>query len=29
MIAGFFGGMAGCALIGQSIINVNSGGRST
>lgn len=28
MIAGFFGGMAGCALIGQSIINVESGGRS-
>lgn len=24
---GFFGGMAGCALIGQSIINVKSGGR--
>ncbi|MEM6338597.1 MAG: SulP family inorganic anion transporter, partial [Pseudomonadota bacterium] len=28
IIAGFFGGMAGCALIGQSIINVESGGRS-
>lgn len=26
-INGFFGGMAGCALIGQSIINVKSGGR--
>src|SRR5699024_3775271 len=26
-ITGFFGGMAGCALIGQSIINVKSGGR--
>ncbi len=25
--AGLFGGMAGCAMIGQSIINVNSGGR--
>ena len=25
--AGFFGGMAGCAMIGQSIINVKSGGR--
>lgn len=24
---GFFGGMAGCALIGQSIINIKSGGR--
>ena len=24
---GFFGGMAGCAMIGQSIINVKSGGR--
>lgn len=24
---GFFGGMGGCAMIGQSIINVNSGGR--
>lgn len=26
-INGFFGGMAGCALIGQSVINVTSGGR--
>jgi len=25
--AGFLGGMAGCAMIGQSIINVKSGGR--
>jgi len=25
--AGFFGGMAGCAMIGQSVINVTSGGR--
>jgi sulfate permease, SulP family len=25
---GFFGGMAGCAMIGQSVINVKSGGRS-
>ncbi|WP_439437736.1 SulP family inorganic anion transporter [Salinivibrio costicola] len=25
---GFIGGMAGCAMIGQSIINVKSGGRS-
>lgn len=25
--AGLFGGMAGCAMIGQSIINVKSGGR--
>ncbi len=25
-ITGFFGGMAGCALIGQSVINVKSGG---
>jgi len=24
---GFFGGMGGCAMIGQSVINVNSGGR--
>jgi SulP family sulfate permease len=24
---GFIGGMAGCAMIGQSIINVKSGGR--
>lgn len=27
MITGFFGGMAGCAMIGQSMINVKSGGR--
>ncbi len=27
LITGFFGGMAGCALIGQSIINIKSGGR--
>lgn len=26
-VTGFFGGMAGCAMIGQSIINVTSGGR--
>lgn len=26
--AGFFGGMAGCAMIGQSVINIKSGGRS-
>lgn len=25
--AGLFGGMAGCAMIGQSMINVSSGGR--
>ncbi|WP_036931730.1 SulP family inorganic anion transporter [Proteocatella sphenisci] len=25
---GFFGGMGGCAMIGQSMINVNSGGRN-
>jgi SulP family sulfate permease len=25
--SGFFGGMAGCAMIGQSVINVASGGR--
>jgi SulP family sulfate permease len=25
--AGLFGGMAGCAMIGQSVINVSSGGR--
>lgn len=24
---GFFGGMGGCAMIGQSVININSGGR--
>lgn len=28
IINGFFGGMAGCAIMGQSVINVNSGGRS-
>src|SRR5699024_11112142 len=27
-ITGFFGGMAGCAMIGQSVINVKSGGRA-
>lgn len=27
IIAGFLGGMAGCAMIGQSVINVKSGGR--
>jgi len=27
MLCGFFGGMGGCAMIGQSLINVNSGGR--
>ena len=27
IVTGFFGGMAGCALIGQSMINVTSGGR--
>ncbi len=27
VICGFFGGMGGCAMIGQSLINVNSGGR--
>lgn len=26
IITGFFGGMAGCAMIGQSIINIKSGG---
>lgn len=26
-VAGCFGGMAGCAMIGQSVINVTSGGR--
>lgn len=26
-ISGFFGGMGGCAMIGQSIVNINSGGR--
>ncbi|SFX17942.1 SulP family inorganic anion transporter [Marinospirillum alkaliphilum] len=28
MVSGVFGGMAGCAMIGQSIINVKSGGRT-
>jgi SulP family sulfate permease len=28
VVAGLFGGMAGCAMIGQSIINVKSGGRT-
>lgn len=28
IVTGFFGGMAGCAMIGQSVINVKSGGRS-
>jgi SulP family sulfate permease len=28
MITGFFGGMAGCAMIGQSVINVRAGGRT-
>ncbi|MGB0719856.1 MAG: SulP family inorganic anion transporter, partial [Bdellovibrionales bacterium] len=28
LITGFFGGMGGCAMIGQSIINIKSGGRS-
>jgi len=28
ILAGLFGGMGGCAMIGQSIINVSSGGRS-
>lgn len=27
IVAGCFGGMAGCAMIGQSVINVKSGGR--
>ncbi|QDV61479.1 Bicarbonate transporter BicA [Crateriforma conspicua] len=27
LTCGFFGGMGGCAMIGQSLINVNSGGR--
>ncbi len=26
-VAGLFGGMAGCAMIGQSVINIKSGGR--
>ena len=28
VVTGFFGGMGGCAMIGQSMINVKSGGRS-
>ena len=28
MVTGFFGGMAGCAMIGQSVINIRSGGRT-
>lgn len=28
IVTGFFGGMAGCAMIGQSVINVQSGGRT-
>ena len=28
ILCGFFGGMGGCAMIGQSLINVESGGRS-
>jgi len=27
-VTGFFGGMAGCGMIGQSIINIKSGGRT-
>ena len=27
MVTAFFGGMAGCGMIGQSVINVQSGGR--
>lgn len=27
IVAGLFGGMAGCAMIGQTVINVRSGGR--
>ncbi|TWT50685.1 Bicarbonate transporter BicA [Rubripirellula amarantea] len=27
LVCGVFGGMGGCAMIGQSLINVNSGGR--
>lgn len=27
IVTGFFGGMAGCAMIGQSVINIQSGGR--
>ena len=28
IVTGLFGGMGGCAMIGQSMINVNSGGRT-
>lgn len=28
ILTGFFGGMGGCAMIGQSIINIKSGGRT-
>ncbi len=28
IVNGFFGGMGGCAMIGQSIINIKSGGRN-
>lgn len=28
IVSGLFGGMAGCAMIGQSVINVKSGGRT-
>ncbi len=28
VVTGFFGGMGGCAMIGQSMINVSSGGRT-
>ncbi|SCA62892.1 Putative sulfate transporter YbaR [Chlamydiales bacterium SCGC AG-110-P3] len=27
IVTGFFGGMGGCAMIGQTMININSGGR--
>lgn len=27
IVTGFFGGMGGCAMVGQSMININSGGR--
>lgn len=28
IVTGFFGGMAGCAMIGQSMVNMKSGGRT-
>ncbi|MDY9923152.1 SulP family inorganic anion transporter [Methanobacterium sp.] len=28
LVCGFFGGMGGCAMVGQSIINITSGGRT-